>query len=109
MINLVREGWVVITPTLCQGDTMAWSTENDEEEAIPIVFDTEEEAWKEIAEDMINQLQQFVDGERELEDTNFGTEEYVAQYKEFDDGVIIVYNNEENILRTTLKEWRENL
>lgn len=114
--KIVKEGYVVITPTICQGDVMAWSTEDDDGEAIPTVFDTEEDAWKEIADSMIEELQQFIDGERELEDTNFGTEDYVAQYEEFDNGEIVVSSlpgREDSyggnpIIETTLEKWRAN-
>lgn len=108
--KIVKEGYVVITPTLIQGEVMACSTEDDDGVIVPTVFDTEEDAWKDIADSMIEELQQFVDGERELEDTNFGTEDYVARYKEYENGKIQVYylnGNDENVfIETTLEKWK---
>lgn len=54
----------------------------------PFLFDTEVDAWKEIADGMITTLQQFVNGERELEYTDFSAEEYVVEVDVSDDGTI---------------------
>ena len=108
--QIVREGYVVITPTLCQGDTIAWSTEDDQSNAIPDIYDTPELAWKEIADDIKTNLTQFIEGDRSLEDTDFGSEEYVALYQEFDNGDIVVSDDQGNpIIETTLETWRANL
>lgn len=105
-MKVAKQGFVVITPTLCQGDTMAWAIE-DEEGVFPDVYDTEEEAWKEIADSMITELQQFVSGEREFEDTSFCTDEWVASYTEYEDGEILVHDEEGiPIIETTLEKWR---
>ena len=87
---------------------MAWSeTEDDEDAAVPVVFDTKEAAWKEIAEGIVTELQQFIDGEREYEDTSWATDEYVANYQQFEDGSIVVHDEEGNpIIETTLDKWR---
>lgn len=107
--KVVKEGYVAITPTLCQGDTIAWSEETDDEEPIPWVFKTEDDVWKEIAEMMITELQQFIDGERDKEDVSWnGPEDYVARYVEYDNGDIEVSDIEfgHRIIQTTLEEWR---
>lgn len=113
--KLIKEGFVVITPTICQGDCLAWTTEDDNGEEIPDVFDTEEEALKEQADLQADLLDQFVKGEREF--PGWAPEEYIARYEEYEDGTIYVstlasedgedYGGDE-ILETTLQEWRKN-
>lgn len=102
-----REGWVVITPTVFQGNVLAWCTE-EEGGAIPDVFESEEKAWKEIVDNYIDELQQFVDGERELDETSLtGPSEYPAIYVEFVDDSFIVFNEGgDPIIEDTLDEWR---
>jgi hypothetical protein len=108
--KLIKEGFVVITPTICQGDVMAGHEIGDDDIPMPVVFDTEEEAWKEIADIMVTGLKQFIDGERDFEDTGWTPEDYVALYQEFDNGEFVISDGEGNpIIETTLQEWRENL
>lgn len=103
-------GWVVITTTLCQGNVLAGSTEDDDGNTIPIIHDTEEAAWTDIADDMITTLQQFVDGERSLEDTSFSAEDFVAELYWYEDDTLVVYDEQGNpIIETTIQEWRDNL
>lgn len=108
-MNILKEGWVVITPTICQGDIMAWSTEDGKGNDLPDVYETKEDAWREIAETMVIELQQFIDEERELKYTDFDTQDYVVMYQEDKDGTIIVSDEEgDTIIKTTLEEWRKN-
>lgn len=52
-----------------------------------VVFDTEIEAQKEIADNMMTRLRQFIDGERDFEDA-IVVEEYVVPVTVHPDGVI---------------------
>ncbi len=104
-------GYVVITPTLCQGDTMAWSeTEGSEDDAMPVVFETEDAAWKEIADSLIHELQQFVDGERERDETGAfdGAEDYVAKFHMDEKGNMTVSTDGVPVIEITLEQWRKN-
>jgi hypothetical protein len=113
--KLIKEGFTVITPTIFQGDTLCWATEDDNGDDIPSVFDTEEEALKEIADIKMDELRQFINGEREF--PGWTPEEYIARYEEYEDGTIYVstlasengedYGGDE-ILETTLEQWRKN-
>lgn len=109
--KVIKEGYVAVTPTLCQGDTLAWSIETEGEALIPWVFQTEDSVWKMIAEMMVEELQQFIDGERNREDVSWcGPEEYVARYIEYDNGDIEVseLGYGQRIITTTLQEWKDN-
>lgn len=91
----MEDKFILMIDTLCQGPVVGcWSEENGVD--APCLFDTEEEAYKDIADDMITVLQQFIDGERSLEDTDFGTELYVVPVKVLEDGVITT--KEDNVL-----------
>lgn len=52
------------------------------------VFPTELEAQREIADEMMTRLQQFLDGEREFEDAVI-VQEYVVEVDVFPDGRIV--------------------
>jgi hypothetical protein len=56
---------------------------------IPVLC-TQEDAWKDIAEDMIEELKLFINGAREFENTDFGIELYTAYCELYDDDGIIV-------------------
>jgi len=112
--KLVRQGFVVITPTLCQGDVMAWSVDEEGKELMPDVFDTIKDAQLEMLDTLEEHIRQFKSGEREWEniDFDFGGE-YIAEYFEYDDGTICVYDLDHGgmnapIIETTLQEWRAN-
>ena len=51
------------------------------------MFETELEAQKEIADDQITRLQQFLDGERDFEDA-IAVEEYIVPVTVHPDGII---------------------
>lgn len=106
--SIKQQGFVVITPTIIDGDIIAWTTEDANDEAIPVIYPTAEAAWKEIADTMVTCLRQFINGEREFEDTEFATEDYVAPIDWYDDDSIAVWDEMGNpIIEITLKEWRK--
>ena len=72
----------------------------------PEFYSTEVDAWKDIAEDMIEDLQQFLDGERELDDTDFSTDLYTAYCELYDDYTIIVTRGDHAgvLYETSVKE-----
>ncbi|NOS99201.1 MAG: hypothetical protein HOP29_01075 [Phycisphaerales bacterium] len=62
-IDTIRDGTV---PSVCDG------------EGKPCLFETRLEAEREIADNMITRLQEFIDGERDFDDA-ITTEEYVDE------------------------------
>lgn len=79
----LRTGFCICINTFCQGPVPLVSDENGY-----VVFETELEAQKEIADYQITRLQQFLDGEREFEDA-IETEEYVVPVTVHPDGKIV--------------------
>jgi hypothetical protein len=74
----------IFIDTLCEGAVPAVRDENDN----PCVFPTRLLAEREIADNMITRLQEFMDGEREFEDA-ITVEEYVVEVDVLADGVIV--------------------
>ena len=81
-LNL-RNGFCVYINTLCQGPVPVVS----DGEGKYVVFETELEAQKEIVDDAMTRLQQFLDGERDFDDS-ITVEEYVVPITVHPDGTI---------------------
>ena len=79
----LRNGFCIYINTFCQGPVPSVSDENGY-----MVFETELEAQKEIVDNQMTRLQQFLDGEREYEDA-IEVEEYVVAVHVRPDGVIV--------------------
>jgi len=79
----LRDGFCIYINTLCQGPVPVVSDENGY-----CVFKTELEAQKEIVDNQMTRLRQFLDGEREFEDA-MTVEEYVVPVTVHPDGVIV--------------------
>ena len=79
----LRTGFCIYINTFCQGSVPVVSDDNGY-----VVFETELEAQKEIADNQITRLQQFLDGEREYEDA-IEVEEYVVPVTLHPDGKIV--------------------
>ena len=108
--KLVKEGYVVVQDTICQGTVILHKIIDDDDVYHPEVYDTIEDAWKSIASDMMMCLQQFLDGERDLEDTDFGPDGTPAFYQEWSNGEFTVSDQAGNpIIEWNLKEWRDDL
>src|SRR5574343_129268 len=80
--------YVLAMETLCGDEVIASWTQEEGGIDAPTLFDTEADAYKDIADDMITELQQFIDGERSLDDTDFGTELYPKMVTVLEDGTI---------------------
>jgi hypothetical protein len=78
----LRDGFCIYIHTFCQGPVPVVSDENGY-----IVFSSETEAQREIADYQMTRLQQFLDGERDFEDA-MAVEEYVVPVTVHPDGVI---------------------
>ena len=68
----LRKGFCIYIRTFCQGPVPVVSDENGY-----VIFETELEAQKEIVDNQMTRLQQFLDCEREFEDA-IEVEEYVV-------------------------------
>lgn len=88
-VQAVRR-WIIVTPTMCQGDVPAYWDENDEGDNKPVTYATEREAWKEVADTQIMKLREFIDDETRdpAEVPEFETEDYVIPCDLYPDGVI---------------------
>jgi hypothetical protein len=80
----VRFGYAIFMPTFFQG-TMPACYERD----YPVVFACELEAQREIADNQLTRIQQFIDGERDFDDA-ISTHEFVLPVKIFPDGSISI-------------------
>lgn len=79
----LRDGFCIYICTFCQGPVPVVSDENGY-----VVFETEIEAQKEIVDNQMTRLQQFLDGERDFEDA-MTVEEYIVPVTVHPDGVIV--------------------
>ena len=82
--NKLRDGFCIYIDTFCQGPVPVVSDGDDKY----VVFETELEAQKEIVDNQMTRLQQFLDGERDYEDA-MAVEEYVVPVTVHPDGKII--------------------
>ena len=78
----IRNGYSIFVPTFFQG-TVPACYEGD----YPVVFATELEAQREIADHQMTRIQQFLDGERDFDDA-ITTDEFVLPVKVWPDGSI---------------------
>ncbi len=78
----VRTGYAIFCPTIFQG-TMPACYEEDH----PVVFATELDAQREIADHQMIRIQQFLDGERDFDDA-ITTDEFVLPVTVWPDGSI---------------------
>ena len=69
----LRDGFCIYINTFCQGPVPVVSDESGY-----VVFETELEAQKEIVDNQIIRLRQFLNGERDFEDA-MTVEEYIVQ------------------------------
>lgn len=79
----LRHGFCIYINTFCQGPVPAVSDENGY-----CVFEAELEAQREIVDNQMTRLRQFLDGEREFEDA-IEVEEYVVPVTVHLDGKIV--------------------
>jgi hypothetical protein len=79
----LRDGFCIYINTFCQGPVPVVSDDDGY-----VVFATELEAQKEIVDNQMTRLQQFLDGERAYEDA-IEVEEYVVPVTVHPDGKIV--------------------
>ena len=107
------KGYCVLTDTL-SGPELVWRIQEETEE-VPQVFESEDAARKEIAGDIKDDLQEFIEGDRDWEEIHQMAEYIIAEIEIDEDGRILVFETgisgdiRHGILETTLESWRENL
>jgi hypothetical protein len=84
VILAMNSQFCIFINTICQGRIPAWHDEKD----LPIVYPTIEAAQREIADDVIENLRQFLAGEREFEDA-LTVEDYILSVDVLPDGSIL--------------------
>lgn len=75
-----KNQWIIVTPTMCQGDVPAYWDETNK----PVTYATEREAWKEVADTQTMKLREFIDNEV----PEFEPEDYIIACKVHPNGVI---------------------
>ena len=114
-MKLPITGYCILTETISGFELIEHSTDSDTNENEPIVYETELQAQKEIADTMITQLQQFIDDERGYDEVDWEPQDVTAKIQIDVDGNITVWQEgvtgdfRHGILETTLQEWRESL
>jgi hypothetical protein len=78
-----NSGYCIFIDTLCEGRIPAWH----DEKGFPVVYPTLEAAQREIADDVIQRLRQFLNGEREFEDA-ITIEDYILPVHVLPDGSV---------------------
>jgi hypothetical protein len=81
--KITRSAYAIFYDTFFQGTVPAWWDEG----GFPVTYATEREAQCEIAEMIMEQLRQFLAGEREFDEVMF-SEDYVAPVEVWPDGTI---------------------
>lgn len=82
-MEIRRSGFCVYVDTLADGPVPSVR----DEKGLPCWFATRVEAEREIADNMITRLQEFIDGERDFEDA-MTVEEYVVEVDVLPDGSV---------------------
>jgi hypothetical protein len=83
-----KPAFCVLIDTVFEGTVPAVRDGDD----LPCVFETRVEAEREIADNIITRLQEFLDGERDFEDA-MTVEEYVAEVVVLPDGSVVPMGN----------------
>lgn len=79
-----KSGYCIFTDTVCEGRIPAWHNDKD----LPVAYPTLEAAQREIADDVMERLRQFLEDEREFEDA-MTVEDYILPVDVLPDGSIL--------------------
>jgi len=79
-----KPGFCIFINTVCEGTVPSVRDEND----LPCVFEDRLEAEREIADELMTRLQEFMDGDRDFDEA-ITVEEYVVEVDILPDGSII--------------------
>ena len=76
--------YCIFIDTVCEGRIPTWHDENQ----MPVVYPTLEAAQRELADDLIERLGQFLEGERDFDDA-MTVEDYILPVTILPDGSIL--------------------
>jgi hypothetical protein len=79
-----QPAFCIFIDTVCGGRVPAWHDESQ----LPVIYPTVEGAQREIADDVMNRLQQFLNGERDFDDA-MTIEDYILPVDVLPDGSIV--------------------
>ena len=82
--TVTSTAFCIFINTICEGRIPAWH----DEKGMPVVYPTIEAAQREIADDVIEKLHQFIDGGRDFEDA-MAVEDYILPVDVLSDGSIV--------------------
>ena len=80
-----RSAYAIFTRTICEGLVPAWYDDTN----FPVVYATEVEAQREIADSLMEHLRQFLEGEREFGDA-ITVEDFILPVDVWPDGIISI-------------------
>lgn len=84
MLQVGSVAYSVFIDTVCEGGVPAIRDADDK----PVVFATRAEAQREIADNLITRLQEFIDGERDFDDA-MSVADYIVQVRLLPDRSVI--------------------
>lgn len=79
-----QSGYAIFIDTLCEGRVPLWRDGDNK----PFFYTTQAEAERDIAEDLIRRLEDFLNGEREFEEA-MTVEEYILPVDRLPDGSVV--------------------
>jgi hypothetical protein len=79
-----NSGYCIFIDTVCEGRIPAWH----DKKGLPVVYPTIEAAQREIADDVMEKLREFLEGERDFEDA-MTVEDYILPVDVSPDGSIL--------------------
>ncbi len=79
-----RKGFCIFINSVCEGEIPLWR----DEKGMPLVYSDEINAQREIADDLIIRLQQFMEGERDFDDA-ITIKEYIVHITVLSDGSVV--------------------
>ena len=103
------KGWVVLEDCMI-GPPAMWTIQEDGKEVMPEIFETLEAARKEIVNNYIEHLSQFIDDQREWDHLNTsGVDEYPEEIEIDNNEIMRVGSANYPTIKQTLAEWRKSL
>jgi hypothetical protein len=79
-----NSGYCIFIDTICEGRIPAWH----DEKGLPVVYPTLEAAQREIADEVMEKMRQFLEGERDFEDA-MTVEDYILPVDVLLDGSVL--------------------
>lgn len=117
--KIAKEGWSAMT-IMFGGDELVWSME-DEGEIWPDLYSSKNDVWKSYADDLMEQLRQFIENEREFEEVDWEPQIYPVYVKIYENGELEIstvghtlvakeFSKEIHtvIETTTIQGWRDS-